>query len=628
MSARLSGVARSSPSSGSSRFLPPIALVLSIGALYLAREVLIPFALAVLLSFLLTPAVKTLERIRLGRVLSVGIVLLVSLSAVAEIGWVVSNQLIDVISRMPSYRENLDNKIASLQGSAGGALRRAADNLHSISEELSGAPAPAPRPAARSAASTTEPMPVEIVERPPSTLQSLGNLLAPLIAPLGTAFVVLVFTMFLLVKREDVRNRLIRLVAQRQLNTMTQVLDDAAQRVTRYLIVQFSINTVFGCLIATGLYFIGMPNAVLWGVLAGLLRFIPYIGPLIGGALPFLLALGAFDGWTRPALIFGFFTAVELIASQVIEPLVGGAHTGISPLAILLAAVFWGSLWGPAGLILSTPLTVCVVVLGRYVPQLEFLNVLLGDEPVLAPEARLYQRLLALDQQEAQSVIDAFLKDRKPIDLYDQVIIPALSLAEQDRHKGALDEAKETFVVQSISEVIGEIAEYEAGTAVSVQVADPARRTDVRVLCLPASDRADEITAAMFSQVVEWAGYPVVAFPVTDSVSDAVKQIATISPQPGDIVCIAALPPFALLNARSLSKQLRLQFPDLKIIVGLWTFTGKGGAAERFDKAFADTVVTTLADALNEIYKFANATSDPRDPMPSQAILLGDKQEG
>ena len=627
MSARLSGVARSSPSSGSSRFLAPIALILSIGTLYFAREVLIPFALAVLFSFLLTPAVKALERFRLGRVLSVGIVLLVALSAVGAIGWVVSNQLIDVISRMPSYRENLDNKIASLQGSAGGALRRAADNLHSISEELSGATPPASRPT-KSAASTTVPMPVEIVERPPSTLQSLGNLLAPLIAPMGTAFVVLVFTIFLLVKREDVRNRLIRLVAQRQLNTMTQVLDDAAQRVTRYLIVQFSINTVFGCLIATGLYFIGMHNAVLWGVLAGLLRFIPYIGPLIGGALPFLLALGAFDGWTRPALIFGFFTVVELIASQVIEPLVGGAHTGISPLAILLAAVFWGSLWGPAGLILSTPLTVCVVVLGRYVPQLEFLNVLLGDEPVLAPEARLYQRLLALDQQEAQSVIDAFLKDRKPIDLYDQVIIPALSLAEQDRHKGALDEAKETFVVQSISEVIGEIAEYEAGTAVSVQLVNPARRTDVRVLCLPASDRADEITAAMFSQVVEWAGYPVVAFPVTDSVSDAVKQIDTILPQPGDVVCISALPPFALLNARSLSKQLRLRFPDLKIIVGLWTFVGKGGAAERFDKAFADTVVTTLADALNEIHKFAEPGAEPQDPEASRVLLQGSDHEG
>jgi len=611
-------VARSSPPAGSSRFLAPIALVLSIGALYFAREVLIPFALAVLLSFFLTPAVKTLERWRLGRIVSVGIVLLVSLSAVGGIGWVVSNQLIDAISLLPSYRENFHNKIAGLQGSTGGALRRTADNLQAISEELSGA-ASVSQPPVRSAG--RDPMPVEIIEHPPSALQSLSNLLAPLIAPLGTAFVVLVFTVFLLMKREDVRNRLIRLVAQRQLNTMTQVLDDAAQRVTRYLIVQFSINTVFGCLIATGLYFIGLPNAVLWGVLAGLLRFIPYVGPLIGGALPFLLALGAFDGWIRPALIFGFFTVVELVTSQMVETLVGGAKTGISPLAILIAAIFWGALWGPAGLILSTPLTVCVVVLGRYVPQLEFLNVLLGDEPVLSPEARLYQRLLALDHQEAQSVIDGFLKEKTPTQLYDLVIIPALSMAEQDRHKGALDEAKETFIVQSISEVIGDMAGYESGTAVTAQLDHPDRRTDIRVLCLPASDRADEMTAAMFSQVVEWAGYPVVAFPVTDSISDAVKQIATVSPQPGDVVCISALPPFALLNARSLSKQLRLRFQDLKIIVGLWTFSGKGGAAERFDKAFADTVVTTLAEALKEIHKFADPAGESQDLSASQAIL-------
>ena len=612
-------MARSTPLPGSSRFLPLIAFVLSIAALYFAREVLIPFALAVLFSFLLTPVVKGLERLRLGRVPSVGIVVLVSLLVAGAIGWVVSNQLIDVISQLPSYRENIHNKVEALRGPAGGALKKAADNVRELSEALTVELAPAtpgatPGATLGATAGTTttppRPVPVEVIERPPGGLQYLRDMVAPFVQPLGTAFIVVVFTIFILMKREDVRNRLIRLVAPRQLNTMTQMLDDAAIGVSRYLLVQFSLNTAYGSLIATGLYFIGVPSPILWGALAGLLRFIPYIGPLIGGALPLLLALGAFDGWTRPLLILGFFTVVELVASQVVEPVIGGARTGISPLAILVAAVFWGALWGPAGLILSMPLTVCVVVLGRHVPQLEFLNVLLGDEPVLSPKARLYQRLLALDQQEAQSVVEAFLKDGTPIDLYDQVIIPALSMAEQDRHKGELDGAKEAFIIQSISEVIGELAEYEIP-----QPPQPAGRSDLRIICLPANDQADEITAAMLSQVLERAGYPVLCLPVAGSVPDAVELIAGIVPQSGDVVCISALPPFALLNARSMAKRLRQQFPELTIIVGLWTFTLSERAAERFGQAFVETVVTTLTDAVDQIHRFAEATS-PDDPSP------------
>jgi len=604
-------LARSTPLPGSSRFLPLIAFVLSIAALYFAREVLIPFALAVLFSFMLTPVVKGLERLRLGRVPSVGIVVLVSLLVAGAIGWVVSNQLIDVISQLPSYRENIHNKVEALRGPAGGALKKAADNVRELSEALTVELAPAtPGATTGTATPSPHPVPVQVIERPQGGIQYLRDMVAPFVQPVGTAFIVVVFTIFILMKREDVRNRLIRLVAPRQLNTMTQVLDDAAMGVSRYLLVQFSLNTAYGCLIATGLYFIHVPGAILWGALAGLLRFIPYIGPLIGGTLPLLMALGAFDGWARPILILGFFTVVELIASQVVEPVIGGARTGISPLAILVAAVFWGALWGPAGLILSMPLTVCVVVLGRHVPQLEFLNVLLGDEPVLSPKARLYQRLLALDQQEAQSVVEAFLKDGTPIDLYDQVIIPALSMAEQDRHKGELDGAKEAFIIQSISEVIGELAEYE-----TLQPSQRTGRSDLRIICLPANDQADEITAAMLSQVLERAGYPVLCLPVAGSVPDAVELIAGIVPQSGDVVCISALPPFALLNARSMAKRLRQQFPELTIIVGLWTFTLSERAAERFGQAFVETVVTTLTDAVDQIHRFAEATS-PDDPSP------------
>jgi predicted PurR-regulated permease PerM len=581
--------------------LPLIAFLLSVAALYFAKDILVPFCLAVLFSFLLAPVVKGLERWRLGRVPSVALVLVVALSLAAGIGWIVSDQLIDVISQLPSYKENIQKKVAAFQGPSSGALRKAADSVQELSRELSGTPAAEttvpPQPA-----KSNRPVAVEVVEPPPHALKSLGNILGPLLSPLITAFVVLVFTLFLLMKREDVRARLIRLIARRQLNTVTQALDDAAQRVSRYLLTQFCINAMFGGVIAAGLSFIGVPNAALWGVLAGLLRFIPYFGPIIAGALPFLLALAVFNGWTRPLLTLGFYTLTELMTSHIVEPYVGGARTGISSLAILVAAVFWGSLWGPAGLMLSTPMTVCLLVLGRYVPQLEFLHVLLGDEPGLAPEALVYQRLLAMDQSEAQAVVDNFLKERTPLDLYDLVLIPALRMAEEDRHKGLLDEARESFIAQSISEMIVEIG------ATRTPAGAPEIRTDLRIISLPASDQADEMTATMLTQVAERAGYPVISLPVANTPSDAVKEIATISPQPGDIVCISALPPFALLNARTMSKRLRSQFPDLKIVVGLWSFSGGGNAAgERFGKAFVDTVVTTLAEALDQIYKFADS---------------------
>jgi predicted PurR-regulated permease PerM len=594
---------------------------LTIAALYFAREVVIPFALAILFAFLLSPAVKGLERCHFGRVPSVILVLLVALSAVAGIGWILGNQVIDVINKLPGYRANIQDKVTSLQGPAGGALRKARDSVNEFSEELSGSPPagtqpalpPAKAPKRAPAPTITRPMPVELVEHPPGALQSLKDVVSPLVAPLGTALIVLVFTIFILMKREDLRNRLIHLVARRQLNTMTQLLDDAAQRVSRYLLMQFSINATFGCLIATGLYFIGVQNALLWGVLAGLLRFVPYIGPLVGGAMPFLLALVSFNGWTRPLMTLGFFLLVEVTAANVIEPWLGSTRTGISPLAILVAAVFWGALWGPAGLILSMPLTVCLVVLGHYVPQLEFLYVLLGDEPTLAPKARFYQRLLALDPQEAQSVIDAFLKEKSLIEVHDLVIIPALGMAEQDRHKGALDDAKSAFIVQSISEIIVQIGEDDGE-------GESHGRHDLRVFCLPASDEADAITAAMLSQVVQREGYPVVSLPVSGSIADAMGEMAGVLPQPADIVVISALPPFALLKARTISKQLHLQFPDLKVIVGLWNFSGSASAAERFGKAFVDPVVTTLAEALVQIHAYTGPTVPEQEPASSTRV--------
>ena len=590
--------------SASSRPFPLLAFVVSIAALYFAKEIFVPLALAVLFAFLLTPLVTGLERLRLGRIPSVTLVLIVSFSLIGAVGWIVANQLIEVINELPNYTSNIREKMESLHGPHGGSLAKATDSVQQLTKELSTSPANQPPPpaamrsartqtrkAAPSLPSSERPLPVEIVEPPPGALQALRNVLGPLLAPLSTAGIVMVFSIVMLVKREDLRNRLLRLLGQRQLNVATQAFDDATQRVSRYLRMQFVVNAAYGSLLTVGLYFIGVPTALLWGVLAGLLRFVPYIGPIIGGSLPVFLALAVFSSWVQPLLCLGLFVVIEVTVAYIIEPWLYGAHTGISSLAILVAAAFWTALWGPVGLVLSTPLTVCLVVLGRYVPQLEFLYVILGDEPVLSPEVQLYQRLLAMDQREAHAVIELFLKDRSLVELYDAVIIPALSMAEEERHRGVLDEARENFLIQSINEFIAEFAD---------QSKDPvAPSQDIRVVCIPASDRADETTAGMLAQLLELAGYATVSFPVMASHTDV---LAELSIQQSDIVCISALPPFALMNARSLSKRLRVSFPKLRIVVGLWNFSGGGVTAEqRLEAAFAVEVVTTLAQAIERV---------------------------
>jgi hypothetical protein len=421
--------------------------------------------------------------------------------------------------------------------------------------------------------------------------------------------IVVVFTTVMLIKREDLRNRLLRLVGPRKLNLATQAFDDAAERVSHYLRLQVLVNSAFGSLMAIGLYFIGVPNALLWGVLAGLLRFIPYIGPVIGGTLPLILALAVFETWLQPILCICLFLVIELTVAYVVEPWLYGAHTGISSLAILVSAAFWTALWGPIGLVLSTPVTVCLVVLGRYVPHLEFLHVILGDEPVLSPEAQFYQRLLALDQREAHSVIETFLKDRSLVELYDEVMIPALSMAEEERHEGALDETRENFLIQSINEFIAELADHGM-EEVSMEAPRPGKRPQVQVVCVPASDRADETTAAMLAQLLEFAGYATVLFPVPNSPGDVLDLL---SRQECDIVCISALPPFALLSARALTKRLRRSFPELRIVVGLWSFSGGGAQAEeRLEAAFRVEVVTTLAQALERIQSPPESMDLPR----------------
>jgi len=346
-------------------------LALLIGAavivvLYFARQVLVPFALAVLFAFLLSPVVNLLERWRLPRVLAIGLVLVVSCAAIGAVVWMVTDQLVDVMNQLPHYKANIASKIQSIRPMQGGSFSRVTTTLADITKQLS-------MPAKHAA-----PVPVEIVTS--SSIAAIRDLLGPLFGRLATSAIVIVFTFFMLLKREDLRHRLFGLVGQTQIRPVTEALDDASSRVSRYLLMQLITNSMFAILVALGLYWIGIPNALVWGALAGLLRFVPYVGVWIAAAMPVLLALAVFDGWAHSLEAFGLFLILELTVSNFFEPWLYGAHTGISSLAILVAAVFWAILWGPIGLFLSTPLTVCLVVLGRHIPHLEFLSVLMGDE--------------------------------------------------------------------------------------------------------------------------------------------------------------------------------------------------------------------------------------------------------
>jgi predicted PurR-regulated permease PerM len=590
-----------------------IVLLGTIAALYFAREVLIPFAFALTLTFLLTPVVGLLERLHIGRALSVLTTVLVSIAAAGGVGWVIANQLVGVANRLPLYRQNIQAKVKALHNPVTGQVGKAAESVREIAQDLASpgeespaASAPGPNRKEPSAPPPAKaPVPVQMVQPPTSEWTEFLDVGTPVLAPLGRTGIVVIFSVFMLLKREDLRNRLLRLAGIGQLNLMTQALDDAAGRVSRYLLMQFLVNACFGALFGVGLYWVGVPYPVLWGVVAGILRIVPYVGTLAAAMLPIALSLAVFDGWLKPALVFLLAAGLELVIANFLEPWLYGAYVGISSLALLVTAVFWSVLWGPAGLILSTPLTVCLVVLGRYVPQLSFLHILLGDEPALAAEAQIYQRLLAMDQLEAQTIVDQYLKGRPLVELYDSVLIPALSMAEQDRHKGAIDATREEFLFLSINEMIAEFSEYQlADDPIQEDPADGARRSDARIICLPAHDRADEITASMLAQLLEQKGFPALAFPVAGS--SANEWMASLEAGGSDVLCISALPPYAFAPARAMCKQIRERFPELKMVVCVWGFGGDAKKAKaRFDRTPPDCLCTSLAEALESIQELA-----------------------
>ncbi len=550
-------------------------MLIVVAVLYFGRTVFVPLALAVLLAFLLGPVVSRLQHWGLGRVPpAVGVVLLF-LVILGFIGALMTTQLTDLAHKLPEYQTNIHRKVESIRASGGGLIKRVTRVVGDFTDSLTPARTPAPR-------NQTEekPVPVEIRHAAFSPLDMIQKILGSLLSLVVTAGLVLVFVIFMLIERTALRDRIIRLGGSRRINATTSMLDDASQRVSRYLLAQLVINSAYGILAGIGLYFIGVPNPFLWALVAALFRYIPYLGIWIAAVMPAALAFAVEPGWVKILLVFGLYFGIDLIMYNFLEPLLYGNSTGLSPLAILVAAVFWTWLWGGVGLLLATPLTVCVVVLGRHVPQLWFLRILLSDEPMLRPETRFYQRLLAMDLEEATEIAEEFLKGKSLEEFYDGIIIPALTLAEEDRHQGRLDENRQRFVFQNSRILVEDLAdrarelgegrqpEQIAGEAAQRDTELPPADAPPAVLCIPARDEADEVAAVMLVQLLQRRGIAARALGSGLLVSELLDSAQQHQPA---VACILAVPPFGYAHARYLSRRLRAQSPDLKLVGSILT---------------------------------------------------------
>ncbi|HEU5125907.1 MAG TPA: AI-2E family transporter [Verrucomicrobiae bacterium] len=594
-----------------------LAVVVTVAVLYFARVIFIPFALAILVSFLLAPLVIRLRHWRVGRVPSVLLVVCLAFVAMGICAVLMSSQLNDLAHNLPKYQENIQKKIHSVRDSSSGTINKIARTVHEFSEDLT------PTVPAKNTPGEEKPVPVEIRRNAFSPLDAVRQILGSVINVFFTAGIVVVFVIFILLQREDLRDRFIRLIGASQINLTTKALDEAAQRVSRYLLAQLALNAGFGVLAGVGLFFIGVPNPVLWGVFAALFRYIPYLGIWLAAAMPAGVALATGPGWWEPVGIFGLYFGIDLLVLNFVEPLLYGSSTGISPLGILIAAIFWTWLWGPIGLLLATPLTVCLVVIGRYVPSLEFMSVLLGDQPVLSADKRFYQRLLAMDIEEATEIAQDFLKERKSLaELYDGVIIPALTLAEEERHRGRLDEERQKFVVENARFLVEEFGERAAellatqspsqsqGSSAQTRSVVPVTDPGSCVLCMPARDEADEIGALMLAQLLNATGIPAKSI----SASLASERLEEVAHREIRLVCISAVPPFGYLHARYLTKRLRAQFPGIKIIVAVLSQGDASDMKKREPQIPADDIVTSLRQALSIAVSLAPCASRDLEP--------------
>lgn len=591
---------------------------ITVAALYFGREVLVPIALAFLLSFVLAPLVRLLRRLRVGHAPSVLIAVLLAFLVISGIATLIGSQVAELAGNLGLYKSTITRKIESLQSEATGSgiISRASSTLNDLKEEITRtaekarADATAPPETAPQAEQLPKPIPVEIHAPPPAPFEIIRSIIGPLTGPLATAGIVIVFLIFILLQREDLRDRFILLVSAGDLHRTTVALDDGASRLSRYFLTQIAINASFGVIIGTGLFFIGVPSAILWGILAMLLRFLPYIGAWIAAFFPVVLALAVDPRWSMLAWTIVLFAVVEIVLSQGIEPLLNAHSTGLSAVAVVVAATFWTWLWGPVGLLLSTPLTVCLVVIGRHVERLRFLDVLLGDQPALAPEETFYQRMLAGDPDETAHQAELFLKEKSLCDYYDEIAMKGLALAQLDARRGALDQERRAEIKETIEGLIDNLSSQEGASGVRDSVSTEATSGVAEeqkaalpkstVLCIAGGGPLDEAAAAMLAQVLLKRG---IAARIVPNREVSSGNILGLDVEDVETVVISYLDSGGFANARYLVRRLRRRLPsNVRVLLGLWRQTeAEIDRSNAVGVTEAHSIVTSLAQAVEVV---------------------------
>ena len=613
--------------------------VVLIAALYLGREVFIPLVLAVLLSFVLAPVVNLLRRLHFGRVPSVIVAVLLALGVIGGIGTVIGTQVAGLAGNLPQYQTTVQRKVAGLQqgwlGEANRLLQKFNHQVHDATQKADAAGTTAePGPAG----DTPKAQLVRVEQPEPSPLALAQKVLGPIVSPLTDVGIVLVVVVFLLMQREDLRNRMIRLFGSSDLHRTTVAMDDAAGRLGTYFLAQLGMNAAFGVLIGISLWFIGVPNPILWGVFSAIMRFVPYIGAFASGLLPVALAAAVDPGWSMVIATAALFLIAEPIFGQVIEPLLYGHSTGLSPFAVIVSTLFWGFLWGPIGLILATPFTVCLVVLGRHVDSLEFLDVLLGDRPPLTPVENFYQRMLASDPDEARDLGEAMLKERSLSSYYDEVALKGLQLAANDFARGVVTPAQlenirnsaralvEDFEDHPDAEPAGDDAtvnpsatptlaerthtrtEAVPGQAPPREALPEAWRGEAPVLCVAGRGPLDEASSAMLAQLLRKHGLGARVIGYEAVSRDRIRDLDLAGVA---MVCISYLDiSGSPAHLRYLLERLKRRAPQLPVLVGLWPVGEKVLTDAALGRAIgADVYVSSLRDGVEACLRTAQASS-------------------
>lgn len=593
-----------------------------IALLYFGRDILTPIALAALLTFLLSPLVTRLQR-WVGRICAVLLVVFMMLAFTVGSGWILTRQIVDLGTKLPDYKENIRMKIKAFQLPSGGAFTKLSEAFEDLKKDLPMGNGKL-REKADEGIQNLEPqesgraIPVEVVSTPDaSPLELFRLIVAPVVGPLGTAALVLLLMVFMLLQRENLRNRLIRLIGQGRISATTSAMDDAAARVSRYLFMQLVVNVTYGIGVAIGLSFIGVPNAILWGTFATVLRFIPYVGPWIAAAFPIILSIAVSPDWWMPAKAIALFIVLELVSNNVMEPWLYGSSTGVSSIALIVAAVFWTYLWGPVGLVMATPITVCIAVMGRHIPQLAFLNIILSDEEALTPAEDCYHRLLRSGGEDELELSESYLKTHTLTDLYDSMLIPALIAAGRDHHRGVLDNGQILQVENAVDELLEELEERLPGV-VKVEESLPENVSSLvgpcRIHCVPARATRDRLAAEMLAQLLRMQHFEVTISPPQLTASEKLERIRQEDP---DVVCISVTEPTTPSQARYLCTRFRAALPNRKIAIGLWGMSPIPPDTEKaLKEAGADLIMKGTADTHIAIRKLAQAISREMQPAP------------